>query len=349
MTIAHCPWYRYAIMYCYNELWRNVIEVPQYGKREFSRFIIHVIVSVFTPWCCEPITGYDDRVLQHRYDDRGSGRYEDDRLSYVKESSSAQSAARYSDDERYKKRSRRDAEERREEGSQERISREREGRSDKDEHTSSPRQKKKSSKRKLFFGSYDTSFHLDFLCIWGQYVCKLVCFHHKRSLLWQCILFDLPAVEYSVVLLHIAISPLYLIIGYFQAHHQNLRLSLVTNLSRKKLRALVHQLVEVMLVLRNLLGLNLNPHHRVAGAVRIERRGNPQVKRQTKTSIWAARVRRNLRCRVRGREEKRVVIERKPSHLRGSAQLHLSRYDVHSFTQCALYVMSLSKIIFTSY
>mgnify|MGYP001801632515 CR=1 FL=1 len=98
------------------------------------------------------MTGYDDRGLQHRYDDRGSGRYEDDRLSYVKESSSAQSAARYSDDERYKKWSRRDAEERREEGSQERISREREGRSDKDERTSPSRQKKKSSKRKLVFG-----------------------------------------------------------------------------------------------------------------------------------------------------------------------------------------------------
>ena len=122
----------------------------------------------------------------------------------------------------------------------------------------------------------------------------------------------------------------------------------MTNLSRKKLRALVHQLVEVMLVLRNLLGLNLNPHHRVAGAVRIERRGNPQEKRQTKRSIEAARVRRNLRCLVRGREEKRVVRERKPSHRRGSAQLHLSRYDVHSFTQCALYAMSSSKIIFVT-
>ena len=111
------------------------------------------------------MTGYDDRGLQHRYDDRGSGRYEDDRLSYVKESSSAQSAARYSDDERYKKRSRRDAEERREEGSQERISRDREGRSDKDEHTSSSRQKKKSSRRKLLFGSYDTFYDLAFLYI----------------------------------------------------------------------------------------------------------------------------------------------------------------------------------------
>ena len=284
------------------------------------------------------MTGYDDRGLQHRYDDRGSGRYEDDRLSYVKESSSAQSAARYSDDERYKKRSRRDAEERREEGSQERISREREGRSDKDEHTSSPRQKKKSSKRKLLFGSYDTFYHLAVLYIWWTYV-------HKDQ---NALFFTLPAGEYNVFLLHITILPLYWIIGYFQAHHQNLRLSHVTNLSRKKLRALVHQLVEVMLVLRNLLGLNLNPHHRVAGAVRIERRGNPQERKQTKTSIEAARVRRNLRCRVRGREEKRVVRERKPSHRRGSAQLHLSRYDVHSFTQCALYAMSSSKIIFVT-